>query len=80
MYSVCPYMKFCVLRISLPTKYNSSHPKKVVEREIVHMINTFNKYHISTAIGSELLHPLAPPLFLEFSLLKIGPSHEVKQV
>jgi hypothetical protein len=54
--------------------------KKVGEREIVHMINVFNKCHTSTTIGSELSYPLAPPSFLDFTVLRIGPSHEVKQL
>jgi hypothetical protein len=44
------------------------------------MINAFNKCHISTTIGSELSHPLAPLLFLDFATLRIRPSHEVKQL
>jgi hypothetical protein len=59
MYSVYPCLKFCILRISLPTKYDSLYFKKVREREIIHMINTFNQCHISATIRSELSHPLA---------------------
>jgi hypothetical protein len=79
MYFVYPCPKCCVLRISLPTKYVSLYFKKVGERKIIHTVNAFNKCHISTTIGSKLSHLLAPPLLLDFVILRIRPSHEVKQ-